>query len=170
MLDFATAEDARHISDMRSGSRILLDAIALAYPARVPLAANDVEPPKVEEDKPEAIEPVVTKFRPLWPSWYEPPAPRSPWAPLIDSVASFFGIMPKAITGAAKRGRPVAARSVVIRILRDRGYSYPEIARAVGRKDHKTMIYYVEGFDARARNEPEIADCYEAHRAAGWCK
>ena len=89
---------------------------------------------------------------------------------LIDSVADDFGISHGELIGSARTRLFVNARAVVIQILHRRGWSYSRIARAVGRNDHTTMIHSVKTFEKRAEYNAEVAECFEAHRAAGWCK
>ena len=82
---------------------------------------------------------------------------------VVESVARDFGIDPIEMTGKSRRKRLVHARSVVAMLLKQRGWSYPRIARAIGRGDHSTALYAVETFDIYAKHNVEVRESYHRH-------
>lgn len=59
---------------------------------------------------------------------------------IIFRVAESFGISVGDITGRERTKLLARARHVAMLLLRERGMSYPEIAKAVGRVDHTTVM------------------------------
>lgn len=101
-----------------------------------------------------------------WPGWYKPPAPPL-GTDVVRSVAYDFGFTVGQLKSGDRSKALVDARAVVSRILRDRGLSYPEIARALGRNDHSTPINSVAKFDIYAKRNPTVMASYERHSATG---
>ena len=104
-----------------------------------------------------------------WPKWYIPPARCFIASDLIASVAEAFRMTPADITGDGREQRFVHARAVVVRIMRDRGWSFPRIGRVLGGRDHSTTINAASKFDIYARQNDQVVAVYQAHRDAGWC-
>lgn len=63
-------------------------------------------------------------------------------APIIEVVATYFGLDPHLLYGKVRKGKRVSqARMLAVYFVRERmGLSYPEIGRAFGGKDHTTVM------------------------------
>ncbi len=60
---------------------------------------------------------------------------------IVAAVAEHFAILPEAITGRGREKLVSAARAVAMHLAREHtGMSFPEIARAMGGKNHSTVI------------------------------
>lgn len=89
---------------------------------------------------------------------------------LIDEVCEALDIPRKAFSSDSRMKFLVAARALVVRLLRERSvalYSYPRIAEIVGRGDHSTMINAMNKFDHYCTLFPEIAALYLEMREGG---
>ena len=89
---------------------------------------------------------------------------------LIDEVCEALDIPRKAFSSDSRQKFLVAARALVVKLLRDRSvslYSYPRIAEIVGRGDHSTMINAMNKFDHYCTLFPEIAALYLEMREGG---
>ena len=60
---------------------------------------------------------------------------------VVVAVASHFGFDYRDLTGTCRSDTMARARFVAMAMLRQRGLSYPEIARAIGRRDHTTAMH-----------------------------
>ena len=87
--------------------------------------------------------------------------PRFP-GELIGLVARSFGLTVEQMLSPARVRQLVAARSVVAKVLHERGYSYPRISKLLGKSCHSSAINMVRTFDARATRFPDMARVYEA--------
>lgn len=97
----------------------------------------------------------------LWPKWYSPPVPpRLPLDRMLAFVAGHYGVTIRELKGQGRQRPLVNGRSVIAKVLRERGLSYPVIARLIGRSDHTTAMNLVETFDTRAKYNPEIMPLY----------
>ena len=65
---------------------------------------------------------------------------RKPLDLVIAIVEAEFGLPTGTIVGKGRKTVQVFARSVVARILRDRGVSYPRIGAMLGDRDHSTIL------------------------------
>lgn len=86
---------------------------------------------------------------------------------LVSRVCDGLGISLKEFLGASRKKRLVAARALVVRVLRERNslmYSYPRCAAIVGRKDHTTMIHAYHNFETYCAQFPEVAKVYDELR------
>lgn len=82
--------------------------------------------------------PAPTVAKPIWPKWYRP-LHRIPADMMLKRVADEFGVTAAALKGRG-RGRVLTTpRSVFIRLMRDRGLSFPVIGRLLGNRDHSTI-------------------------------
>lgn len=91
-------------------------------------------------------------------------------AGLIDQVCEALDIPRQAFSSDSRQKFLVAARALVVRLLRERSvalYSYPRIAEIVGRGDHSTMINAMNKFDHYCTLFPEIAALYLEMRGGG---
>lgn len=83
---------------------------------------------------------------------------------LIHAVAQAFYIAPDQLLGDGRNKVLVAARAVVAKILRERNpavWSYPKIARAIGRSDHSTVINLIDTWEQRCRQIPAMREVYK---------
>lgn len=86
-------------------------------------------------------------------------------AAVIDSVADAYGLTAGLITGPARARDIVYPRSIICRLLRDWGMTYPVIGRRLGNRDHSTIIHSVEVTFPRAiRSDIAAKGIYENHR------
>ncbi len=103
----------------------------------------------------------------MWPRHYNPPVPpRLPLDRVFRFVAGHYGVTTDELKGGGKANHLVNGRSVVAKILRDRGCSYPLIARLLGFNDHTTARHLIKTFDNRAKFNSEIPALYSALRVA----
>lgn len=98
-----------------------------------------------------------------WPKWYKPHGQRIAAADLIRKVAYDFNMTPAELIGGGNAATFVGARAVVIKILRQRGHSYPVIGRILGGRDHSTVINSYRNFDYYAKRDPRVAEAYEMY-------
>lgn len=82
---------------------------------------------------------------------------------LINSVARDFEVTPEEMVGERRHKHLVLARSVVAVLLKRRGWSYPRIARAIGRNDHTTVINAVRQFDIYQSQDDRVSESYQRH-------
>lgn len=88
---------------------------------------------------------------------------------IIRSVAVMYEITPSELVG-KRRGRHfVCARIVASRLLRDLKwldgtprFSLPQIGRMIGGRDHSTICYHLDVFDAYCQKYPYMRAAYEA--------
>lgn len=76
---------------------------------------------------------------------------------VIKLVAKELDIDAGLIQSPGRRGEAVYARSIIIRCARDLGYSYPTIARSLGR-DHTTIIHSYESSENDERILKKVAE------------
>ena len=95
----------------------------------------------------------------MWPAWYSPPKAfphRSATVhTMINLSAELLGIKPGQIRGESRCACPVSARAAISIVLRERGWSYARIGRALGNRDHRTVMHAIETFPNRIRKYPE---------------
>lgn len=77
-------------------------------------------------------------------------------AEIIRRAAEAFGISQQMLLGERRRLYIVDARTAVVRCLRNRGWSYPRIARRLNR-DHSSIINLDHTYDVRIKRNPLIA-------------
>lgn len=83
---------------------------------------------------------------------------------LIQSVADDFGISYGELIGDGRSRIFVEARVVIIRVLRERGWSFPRIGMLLGNRDHSTIIHSFSNYDIHERRNPLVAFSYGRHR------
>lgn len=108
-----------------------------------------------------SLPPISTRRHP-WPEWYAPPTTQVPAAEIVRGVAKEYGVTPEDIKGKARSTIYVTPRSVIARILRDRGLSYPVIGRLMGGRDHSTIMNLLRRFDDRRERDPFMMSVYRA--------
>lgn len=99
----------------------------------------------------------------MWPRWYKPPS-RLTAEKLISYAATRFNVPRDGIVGNSRERIYMGPRTVVARILRERGHSYPVIGRIMGGRDHSTIIGCIAKFDVFARIDPLVPVVYEELR------
>lgn len=82
----------------------------------------------------------------------------------VRMVADLLGVAVDDIYGSSHLRQFVDARAVCARIFRHAGMSYPQIAKALNRKDHSTSINLIKTFNQRAAARPLLWDVYDAVR------
>lgn len=82
---------------------------------------------------------------------------------LVKSVARDFKLTAHDIRSDRRFKGLVHARAVIARILKERGWSYPRTARAIGRGDHSTAMNSVDKFTIYARENPLVQQSYDRH-------
>jgi len=83
---------------------------------------------------------------------------------LVHAVAKAFYIAPDDLLSDRRNKVLVAARAVIAKLLRERNsdvWSYPKIARAIGRKDHSTVINLIDTWEQRCRQIPAMREVYK---------
>lgn len=71
---------------------------------------------------------------------------------VIAAAAYLTGTTPQAIKGSSRLSSLVRARRLVAVILREHGFSYPKIARALNR-DHSTIVHAVREAEKTLRTD-----------------
>lgn len=127
-------------------------ATAIHAAPPVPDPAPAVTPAAAPEPAPIRLPPAPPGFR---------VAPR-----IIAAVEAADGLPPGAIVSHDRHGRLIPARFLAAWLLREHGLSYPGIGRALGGRDHTTVIHAVRTADARlSAGEPGIVALLDATRA-----
>lgn len=130
----------------------------IVFDARIP-----VEPPPQPNKK--WVAPTPTNHP--WPKWYTPPCQKFPFADLVRLISADFGSNSTELLGATRTEDLVAARSIIIRILRERGHSFPMIGRLMAGRDHSTVINALNKFDYYAKRDPRVREAYNRYRDGG---
>jgi hypothetical protein len=86
---------------------------------------------------------------------------RIPFHDLIEGVASAFGLTADGVRSKARGKEFIYARCVMVKILQERGASYPVIGRLLGGRDHSTTINAYLMFPTYCRKDPRVASTYE---------
>jgi hypothetical protein len=84
---------------------------------------------------------------------------------LLEMVLRELGISDREFWGRRRKRYAAGAASLVATVLRKAHptrYTYPMIARILGRNDHSTMIYAVQQWPVYAKMFPEMAVLYES--------
>lgn len=143
---------------MRRGSRMLYAALwdqhADILIKRHAAVAND-------DDEPRRL--VLEKIKYPWPAWYVPPQAKFNLQRLIANVARDLDVSRADVLDVGRRGKFVRARVVIAMILRERGWSTPMIGRALGNRDHTTILNLLDRFPYYCEFE-EVSACYMRHR------
>lgn len=80
----------------------------------------------------------------------------------VKLVSLLMKLDPKDVLGPGRAQRFVDARAVCVRVFRAAGMSYPQISKALNRKDHSTSINLMSTFNERAALRPHLWDVYDA--------
>lgn len=84
---------------------------------------------------------------------------------ITDSVARDFDLTGDELRSNGKRRRVVVPRFIAYRLALDWGYSTPQIGRAIGDRDHSTVINGIEKLPTYLRSDGKARLCYERHKA-----
>lgn len=79
----------------------------------------------------------------------------------IEAVATAWEIAPEALTGAGRSAIVAEARSAAMHLLRGKGLSFAEVARALGRSDHTTAITACKVADTAIKTNAAYRQRYE---------
>lgn len=96
------------------------------------------------------------------------PLAPAPAAAILQAVAARFGFTVAELQGQCRKPSVVRARNAAAFLLRARGTSagkqrsYPEMAAALGGRDHSTIIHAVQRAIDRAARDPAYAEAVEA--------
>jgi hypothetical protein len=96
--------------------------------------------------------------------------PRPAWNPtlivrrIVRAVADALRISERDIVSRSRASLLVAGRSAVAMILRERGYSCPQIAAAIGLADHSSVLNLLKRYDHYAQTFPVLYRVVEKHR------
>jgi chromosomal replication initiation ATPase DnaA len=83
---------------------------------------------------------------------YIPPfTPKTDWKADLQELAQSYGVTVHEITGPLRQKHIVPARHHAMAMLRDRGWSYPEIGAKLGGRDHSTVIHGIKKHYERTR-------------------
>ncbi|WP_407641333.1 helix-turn-helix domain-containing protein [Alteripontixanthobacter maritimus] len=80
---------------------------------------------------------------------------------LKDAVAKTFGLTSADIDGPCRRASHTHPRSVITRILRERHWSFPQIGRMIGGRDHSTVFNSYHNFEKYAAVNPRVQMAYD---------
>ena len=128
------------------------------------IAYRSTKPP-IAPSRPTPPPPPATNATP-WPSWYTSPPPPRPSFDLEQlkaTVANDLGLHLDKLDQATRHRPYVMARMVIARILRERGWSYPQIAQAI-KRDHATVITNDNKVETYARCYPSFRLVLEKSR------
>lgn len=115
---------------------------------------------------PPAEPPTFAEHSYPWPEWYQPPQRSFFLSDLVQSVADDFGISYGELIGDMRHKTFVDARSVVGAVLKERGWSYPRMARAIGRRDHSTAMNWLTRLEHRKRDSRLVSESLAKHMKA----
>jgi hypothetical protein len=80
----------------------------------------------------------------------------------LEKVAKAFRLEPADLLADRRQMRLVVARAVVVRIMRDRGASYPLIAKRLNKICHSSIRNLDLKFDAYCKRFPEVLAIHKA--------
>jgi len=80
---------------------------------------------------------------------YDPPA-RPTGQEMARMLAPVYEVSPRMIIGPCRSRAAVTARTVIARVLHGRGHSLVTVARAIGRRDHTTVLHLLR------RSDPDV--------------
>lgn len=79
---------------------------------------------------------------------------------LKKGLANYFQQPVRTFTSHSRVRSCIHMRAVLIRILRERGLSYPTIGRIMGGRDHSSVINSFKNFDIYERQNSRVTDAY----------
>lgn len=145
-IDYLDISEAEHRRQMERGSAMLLSAIT-----GVPIEDEQTPPP------PPPL-PVLPPPPPV-------PVTRRQCHPVADNiirkVAVIFGVSAARIKGDERHAVLVDARAAVVFLLKRRGWSFPQIGKALGGRDHSTIINIWQKRDIYTMRSEPLQECME---------
>lgn len=90
---------------------------------------------------------------------------RVPISEILQGVSAESGVPLEDLLGRCRLQGLVRARQVAYLLAREQGYSLPRIGRALGGRDHTTVLQGVQGVARAAANDPELFRLIEVVRA-----
>jgi len=114
-------------------------------PAR-PMRRVEIPPAVVVEAKP-YVPPPTPLYRATVKNEWQGPLLPMPFGPekMARQIAAEHGVTLEEVREPGRKQKFVPAREEIARALRSRGWSFPRIARFLGRTDHTTAIHWVRG-------------------------
>ncbi len=84
---------------------------------------------------------------------------------IVYDVARAFDVTPGDIVSHYRDRRYAYPRFAAYRLLRDRGLSFPQIGRMIGKRDHSTVSKGIDRVAGLLRDDAEFAARFEEARA-----
>jgi len=72
---------------------------------------------------------------------------------IVYDTARKHEISVETLTGLSRKPKIIAARQEACYLLRLAGYSYPQIARFIGNRDHTTVMHATRQYEAKHKGE-----------------
>lgn len=85
-------------------------------------------------------------------------------ADIICEAGKAYGLTYTGMIGRTRKRPFIIARAAATLALRDRGMSYPQIAKRIGGRDHSTIIHYVKAW-SHMLDDPDFAALVERLKA-----
>lgn len=140
-IDYLDISEAEHRKQMERGSAMLLSAIT-----GVPMDDEPAPPPVLPPPPPV---PVSRRQR-------HPVADH-----IIRKVAIMFGVSAARIRGDERYSVLVDARAAVVFLLKRRGWSFNQIGKALGGRDHSTICNIWQKRDIYTMRSKPLQECME---------
>lgn len=118
---------------------------------------------KLRRVKPPKAVDIQVADKALWPKWYTP-ASRLPAEMVLLRIGQAFGIKVSDIKGKQRNQYMVGSRAVFVRLMRDRGLSFPIIGRLLGGRDHSTIFHSLDHYEKYANANPTVEKTYQELR------
>lgn len=96
---------------------------------------------------------------------FAPPRPVRMLSDIVFAAAAHAGLTVEDVTGKSRAVALVRARHAVCLIAGQEGHSNPAIGRALGGRDHTTIMHARQAAEERAAREPEYAEYVERVRS-----
>lgn len=74
---------------------------------------------------------------------------------IVFDTARKHEISVDTLIGQSRKPKIIAARQEACYLLREAGYSYPQIARFIGNRDHTTVRHAARQYEAKRKEETE---------------
>lgn len=125
--------------------------------------------PKPADDRTFTYQPQRFTFRPLTFDDFNGGNVRRGRVPAFRvrfDIAQAFGLKDADLTGRGRETQFVEARSVFVKLMRERGLSFPMIGRLLGNRDHSTIINLHNKFEIYHTRSPFVQAAYLAFKEA----
>lgn len=95
---------------------------------------------------------------------------RPPLRQIIAVVAKYYGVPQKVLKSSSRRQGPVFTRAVAVYLARElSGISYEQIGRALGGRDHTTIMHNYQKIQLELRRHPATRDAIDELRRILLC-